>query len=433
MKTFNSMKLNPNLLKTIEELGFKEPTEIQEKVIPLALEGKDILGGSATGSGKTLAFGAPIINKIHRGKGIQALILTPTRELAEQVASTISSFSKHSPLFISSVYGGVSILPQIESLRIADVVVGTPGRILDHLSRKTIDLSQIKILVLDEADRMLDMGFYPDVTEIISHCPKKRQTMLFSATISEQVIKISRKYMDHPIDISIDSYVDPAKLAQFYYDVSANEKFSLLVHLLKNESSKLVMVFCNTKRNADFIGKNLRRYGFDALALHGDLSQQTRIKILQEFHKHRQFTLVCTDVAARGLDIKNVSHIYNYDTPKTSIEYIHRIGRTARAGKEGKAITLIADRDYENFTRVLRDSSLKIQEIPLPQFEKVLLDTKKTFIRGNFGKRRFPSHNNFRHRQDNRRYSGHRASRFGSIRTSRFGSRGNRSPGRRFK
>ncbi|MDD5253918.1 MAG: DEAD/DEAH box helicase [Candidatus Nanoarchaeia archaeon] len=381
MKTFKELGLNNNLLKIIEEVGFDEPTEIQEKVIPLALAGKDVVAESATGSGKTLAFGAPILEKIKTGEGLQVLILTPTRELAEQDSRFIRIFSKYIPLKIITIYGGVSLLPQTRDLERADVVVGTPGRILDHISRRTINLSRIKILVLDEADRMLDMGFIDDVTEIINHCSRNRQTLLFSATISGEIAKIAKRYTINPVAVSAVSYVDPSKLRQVYYDIPTKEKFSLLVHLLVEENSKLVMVFCNTKRTADFIGNNLKNSGFDALTLHGDLNQNQRKRVLEHFHKSEKFILVCTDVAARGLDIKNVSHVYNYDSPKTSIDYIHRIGRTARAGKDGKAITLLSDRDYDNFRKINEDSSLKIEKVQVPRFERVFVKAPES--RGN--------------------------------------------------
>ena len=387
MKNFRELGLNKNLLKILEEIGFDEPTEIQEKVIPLALAGKDVIAESATGSGKTLAFGALIIEKIKPGQGLQALILTPTRELAEQDSKFLKVFSRNTPLKIISVYGGVSLVPQIEDLEEADVVVGTPGRILDHISRRTINLSEVKILILDEADRMLDMGFIHDVTDIIHQCPRNRQSLLFSATISEAIARIANRYMINPVSVSAESYVDPSKLKQFYYDVPNIEKFSLLAHLLKEESSKLVMIFCNTKRTADFIGNNLIRCGFDALTLHGDLNQNQRKRVLEHFHKSEKFVLVCTDVAARGLDIKNVSHVYNFDTPKTSIEYIHRIGRTARAGKDGKAITLLSDRDYDNFRKVSKDSSLNIEQIQLPKFERVFVKLPEFERSRRFGRR----------------------------------------------
>jgi len=385
MKSFKELGLSSDLLKVLEEINFSLPSEIQEKVIPLALAGKDVIGGSATGSGKTLAFSASIIEKIEPGKGIQTLILTPTRELTEQVSRAFRGFSKFKPLRVVSIYGGVAILPQIEALEKADVVVGTPGRLLDHLSRKTINLSKVKYLVLDEADRMLDMGFIEDVSDIINECPKDRQSFLFSATISPDITHIAKKYMNKPVEVSVESYVDATKLENVFYDVFPNEKFSLLVHLLTKEKSKLVMVFCNTKRNVDFIAKNLKIKGFDALALHGDLSQRKRNQILEHFHKSEKFILVCTDVAARGLDIKQVSHVYNYDCPKTSKEYIHRVGRTARAGKKGKAITILANRDYDNFRRVEEDESLDIKREELPKFEKVFI--KMSGPRRDFGGR----------------------------------------------
>jgi len=377
MKNFNELGLDKNLLRIFEEIGFDELTEIQEKVIPLAVAGKDVIAKSATGSGKTLAFGFPIIEKMKIRKGLQALILTPTRDLAEQILKSFKTFSKYKPLRIITIYGGVSLSPQIEDLEKAEIVIGTPGRILDHLSRKTIDLSKIKILVLDEADRMLDMGFIKDVADIIYHCPKNRQTLLFSATISNEITSIAKKYMVNPVPVSAESYVDPSKLKQVFYDIPQKKKFSLLAHLLKNEDSKLAMVFCNTKRTVDLIGENLKRYGFDALTLHGGLNQNQRKRVLEHFHKSEKFILVCTDVAARGLDIKNVSHIYNYDSPKTNIDYIHRIGRTARAGKDGKAITLLSDRDYENFRRIKNDSSLDIEQIQLPKFETFFVEVSK--------------------------------------------------------
>jgi ATP-dependent RNA helicase DeaD len=425
MDKFKQLGINENILKALKELNFKEPTEIQEKVIPIALLGKDIIGESATGSGKTLAFGTSIIQNLNRENGMQALILVPTRELAEQVTKSLSYFSKYNSLRIVSIYGGVSLNPQVEALENANLVVGTPGRILDHLSRKTLDLSNIRFLVLDEADRMLDMGFLVDVSNIIDRCSSQRQTMLFSATISNEILKLSRKYMKDPVEVSVESYVDASLLKQFYYDASPNQKFSLLVHLLKEEDSRLVMVFCNTKRNADFIGNHLRKLGFEALALHGDLSQNKRNQVLEKFHKSSKFILVCTDVAARGLDIKDVSHVYNYDCPKTSIEYIHRIGRTARAGKEGKAITILSDRDYENFRRVLEDESLKITPLKLPEFEKVFI--KMTNPKRNFrdGHRTRIGHNSF-----TRNYSYNRSRRNNLDRRSNYSRRNERNRSR---
>ncbi|MBS3092276.1 DEAD/DEAH box helicase [Candidatus Pacearchaeota archaeon] len=428
MKSFKELGLSHAFLKNLEEFKFGEPTEIQEKVIPLALQGKDIIGASATGSGKTLAFGAPIIENLKKKGFLQALIVVPTRELAEQVSRSLRAFSKQHSLKVLSIYGGVSLNPQIEDLRYADIVVGTPGRILDHISRRTIDLSKINFLVLDEADRMLDMGFIDDVFTIIEHCPAKRQTMLFSATISQEIAVIAKRYMNHPVEIHVESYVDASKLEQVFYDVPQNEKFSLLVHLLKDEKSNLVMVFCSTKRNADFIGKNLRKLSFDAMALHGDLSQNKRNKILEYFHKSSKFVLVCTDVAARGLDIKNVSHVYNYDSPKNNTEYIHRVGRTARAGKEGKAITILGRMDYDNFRRVLQDGSLKITKLPTPEFERIQI--KMSDHRRESGRAYGRSYG--KERRDERKYFGRSRSDEESDRVKRSSSSNFRHNGRSF-
>ncbi len=369
MKKFEELGLSKNLLNIIKEEGFESPSEIQEKAIPLALAGKDIVGGSATGSGKTLAFSASIIENLKPTRKVQALILTPTRELAEQVSVMIRKFSKNTNLNVLAVYGGVNIESQIRKLALTDVVVGTPGRILDHMQRKTLTLKNVKVLVLDEVDRMFDMGFYRDIEKILKDCPKERQTMMFSATISEDINHFISKYTKDATKILVKSYIDSSKLRQIYYDIDSKDKFSLLFHLLKEENADSVMVFCSTRRNTDFIAKNLVLNGINANAIHGGLDQNKRIKVLKEFHEKRTSVLVCTDVAARGLDIKNVSHVYNYDLPATSNEYIHRIGRTARAGEEGEAISLLSNKDYENFKNILKDSSLKISCEKVPRFD----------------------------------------------------------------
>ncbi len=385
-KTFEELGLSKNLLNVMKEFGFTEPSEIQEKAIPLALAGKDVVGGSATGSGKTLVFAAPIIEKLVPNRTVQALVLVPTRELAEQVACSIQNFAKYHHLKVLAVYGGVGIMPQITKLRNTDIVVGTPGRILDHMFRGTLKLGDVKFLVLDELDRMFDMGFYRDVEKIIKECPQKRQTMMFSATVSADMAHMIKRYTIDHVEVSVQSYVDASKLKQVYYDTPDNMKFSLLVHLLKNEKSDLIMIFCNTRRNVDFLERNLNRTGIDAQAIHGGLSQNKRSSVLEEFHGKGTKVLICTDVAARGLDIKGVSHVYNYDLPTSSKDYIHRIGRTARAGEDGIAINIVASRDYENFSAILRDDEIKIEQVELPEnVEQVRITT--TTSRGGFGGR----------------------------------------------
>jgi superfamily II DNA/RNA helicase len=371
MDKFKHLGMSPELLQALEEMKFSEPTEIQEKTIPLVLAGKDVIAGASTGSGKTLAFGTSIIENCSRQGVIQALVMVPTRELADQVAKSLKVFSKYKPLAITEVYGGVSMGPQVSKLRRSDVVVGTPGRILDHIEHQTVDFGYVKILVLDEADRMLDMGFVRDVKKIIEQVPQKRQTLLFSATISRDIRAISDDYMNKPVEIFTESQVDPTKLAQSYYDVPDNMKFSLLAHLIKNDHSKLVMIFCNTQRNTDFVARNLQNMGVNALAIHGGYSQDKRTRTMEKFQEGSVHVLVCTDVAARGLDVKGVSHVYNYDVPNEANQYVHRIGRTARAGAEGKAVTILASRDYENFTFVKRISKCNIVREDLPEMQKV--------------------------------------------------------------
>lgn len=377
MISFKNLGISKPILKSINDEKFESPSEIQEKSIPIILSGRDVIAGSATGSGKTLAFASGLLQSSEKGKGIQALILTPTRELAEQVTKALTKFSRYRPLGIIAVYGGVGINPQINGLKTADVVIGTPGRILDHIGRNTIKLDKVKTLVIDEADRMFDMGFKHDVVKIIKKCSQDRQTLLFSATISKDVVQLARAYMKKPLQVSVDPYIDPKKLDQVYYDVADDVKFSLLVHLLKNEKSSLGMVFCNTKRNTDKVAKHLRFSGIDALAIHGGLTQSKRNNVMKLFHSGESCVLVCTDVAARGLDIHGVSHVYNYDIPWESKQYIHRIGRTARAGKEGKAINILSRKDYDNFSNVLKDNDVVIKEETTPDIEKVVMRTQE--------------------------------------------------------
>ncbi len=423
MKTFRELGLGPEFVSVLEKDKITIPSEIQEKTIPLVLAGKDVIGGSATGSGKTLVFASGIVENLKKNNKVQALILTPTRELAEQVANSIAIFSKHKNLNVLPVYGGVSIENQIKKLRNTDVVVGTPGRILDHLGRGSLNLSEIKFLVLDEVDRMFDMGFRIDVKRILEECPKKRQTMLFSATISGEIDYLAGKYTRNPVEVSIESHVDPSKLKQVYYDVPDNMKFSLFFHLLEKEKAKLVMVFCATRRNVDFVAENLNNRGIKAKAIHGGMDQNKRKKVLDEFNGIGGVSvLVCTDIAARGLDIEKVSHVYNYDLPKTSSDYIHRIGRTARAGKEGIAINILSSKDYNNFSSILTDEKLKITPVKLPYIKKVSIiinSDKRNNYRGNSRARDLS-----RGRSNARRYSqGSRGRDFGR----NSGSKGNRN------
>lgn len=374
MKLFEDLGLSKELLTTIKRLGFDKPTQIQEISIPHIIAGKDVVGESATGSGKTLAFGCGIHEKVVPKQGLQALILTPTRELAEQVKEVLKKLSYGKGLFITAIYGGVSINQQIHDLTRAEVVVATPGRLLDHLQRRTINTSRIKILVLDEADRMFDMGFIDDVERIISTCPMNRQTLFFSATILPKVKELANRHMKNQVIVAAKKHVDPEKLKQVYYDVGKNMKLSLIIHLLNQERSGLVMVFCNTRSTTDFVVKNLKKNNIDAIAIHGGLTQNKRTKTIELFNNAKVGVLVCTEVAARGLDIDNVSHIYNYDIPKDANDYVHRIGRTARAGESGKVINLLCDYDHDNFSRVLHEHrTFSIEKVMTPNLKQVMI------------------------------------------------------------
>jgi ATP-dependent RNA helicase DeaD len=403
MSIFENFGLCNELVTSIKQLGFETPTQIQGISIPHIVKGKDVIGESATGSGKTLAFGCGIVEQVIPGKGLQALILVPTRELAEQVKMELKKISSQKRLHIISIYGGVSITNQIHELTRADVVVATPGRLLDHLHRRTIDNSGIKVLVLDEADRMFEMGFIEDVEQIIMSCPKKRQTLCFSATISSDVSDLANKYMIDPMKVSAKKHVDPSKLKQVYYDVLKNRKLSLLVHLLKNEESGLVMVFCNTRSNTDFVVKNLRINGINAIAIHGGLSQNKRTKTMGLFNDAKVSVLVCTDVAARGLHIDDVSHIYNYDLPKDPKDYVHRIGRTARAGEKGKVINTLCDHDYDNFSRIQTEyPAFKVDKEDIPEMGRIqVCRPTQGGRRGPPGRRQF-SRGRSQHRQRRR-------------------------------
>ena len=369
---FEELKINKKLIEKTYEMGFSELTLIQQKCCPQIINGKDVVGQAETGSGKTLAFCLPILDKVKPGDGLQTIVLTPTRELCVQVADVFVDFGKNLGIRTTSVYGGVGIQPQIKKIRNSEIVVGTPGRMLDHLGRRTIDFRQVKFLVIDETDKMLDMGFIDDVERIISHVPKNRQTLMFSATIMKSIHNLIRRHLKNPVIIKTQSQVDKSKLEQIYYDIyQQNDKFSILVHLLKNNEHGLAIVFCATRKESDIVAKNLRFHGINASAIHGGMSQNKRMQSLDSLKNEKTDVLVATDVAARGLDIKNVTHIYHYDVPKTSTDYIHRIGRTARAGADGKAVTLLTAPDHDNFRRVQSNEELEIEEENVPDFKRV--------------------------------------------------------------
>ena len=372
---FEELGIDERIIRALKEIGYVESTEIQTKAIPPALEKKDIIGESMTGSGKTAAFAVPIIQNIAPKEGVQALILAPTRELAIQISQEFEKFSKYMGLHTAIVYGGVSIMPQIEKIRHSQIVVGTPGRIVDHLTRRTLDISGIKVLVLDETDRMLDMGFIDDIKKIISRTPTNRQTMLFSATIPDEIRYLTSNYMKHPVRVSAQKHVSRHLLKHFYYDVPQEHKPGLLAHLIKAENPELAMVFCSTRHMSDILSKKLYNFGIQSRAIHGGLTQPTRTNILEGFHKGRPKILIATDVAARGLDIKNVTHVFNFDVPKNEDDYTHRIGRTARVGNEGKAITLLCKHDHESFRKIVQH--IKIEKLYSKDFNPASYEDKR--------------------------------------------------------
>lgn len=368
---FTELEIDKELIDVAEKQGFEALTPIQEKCVPEILSGRDIVGQGETGSGKTVAFALPILNNVFTDEGMQVLVLTPTRELCVQVANTFIDFGQPLGIRVAKIYGGVAINPQIEALKTANVVVGTPGRILDHIGRGTLSFYDLKFLVLDEADRMFDMGFIDDVEKIINKTPVDIQVAMFSATISDPVYRIMSRHMRDPLLVKTQPQVDPAKLKQTCYDLpNAQDKFSLLVHLIKNETPGLAIVFCATRSESDFIARNLRYHGISASAIHGGMSQNKRLESLDRLKHEKIDVLVATDVAARGLDIKNVTHVYNYDVASCAKEYLHRIGRTARAGEDGDAITLLTPRDHDNYRNINQDYGGNIEMKALPTFPK---------------------------------------------------------------
>ncbi len=349
---FEEINIDPLILKAVRDLGYKEMTFIQESVLPTALGGIDVVGQSPTGSGKTAAFSIPLIQGVERGKGVQAIVLSPTRELALQTTDMIKKMSKYRRVGVVTVYGGQPINVQFSGLRKAEIVVGTPGRVLDHLRRGTLDLSNVKMLVLDEADRMLDMGFIQDISNIIRHTPRNRQTMLFSATIPREIMRLAGRFMKRPKIFRARDDVEKPKVKQTYIEVGKKEKFQMLLALLKRENPTSAIIFTNTKSMADILSKNLYRNRINAWAIHGGLKQSRRERIMERFRRGEFPILVATDVASRGLDITGVSHIFNYDIPPNAEDYIHRIGRTARAGRTGRAICILCPDGHDNMRRI---------------------------------------------------------------------------------
>jgi len=394
---FRDLGLSEMMLNSLHKKGFEEPTPIQAKTIPFLLANKkDLIGKAQTGTGKTAAFGIPIIeNIVPDSKRVQAIILAPTRELAIQVAEELSSFAEEQKTRIIAVYGGQPIERQISRLqRGVDIVVGTPGRILDHLERKTLDISKVSYIVLDEADEMLNMGFIDDIEAILKAAPKERRTVLFSATMPDHIERLAKKYMNEYEVIAVaKDNVSKANIQQIYFEVPQSDKFEALFRIIDVEESFYGLVFCRTKVDADEISHKLANRGCRAEAIHGDLSQGQREKVLQKFRAKKITALVATDVAARGIDIDNLTHVINYSLPQDPESYVHRIGRTGRAGKSGIAITLITPSEYRKLVSIQRMSNMTITKQKVPNVSEVI-ESKKQRIKsslleiisaGNFG------------------------------------------------
>lgn len=380
---FEDFSLSKETLKAISEIGFEEPTPIQISAIPKVLSGHDIVGQAQTGTGKTAAFGIPISEWSNKKEAPFAIILEPTRELAVQVAQEINRLGKYKKLKVLPVYGGKSIENQIKALRRGvNVIVGTPGRVIDHLNRKTISLSEIKIVVLDEADEMLNMGFIDDIETILKNIPSERQTLLFSATMPQPIIDIAKRYMRKPQKIRVNTRdIVVPKIKQIFYEVRENEKINALSRLLDIEEPGLAIVFCHTRREVDEVALKLGQMGYNAGALHGDYAQTRRDEVMNKFKNGMLDILVATDVAARGLDIQNVTHVINYSIPQDPEKYVHRIGRTGRAGKSGIAITFVTPREYRHLRLIEKTAKTSIDRMKLPLLKDVLKAKRKSMLK----------------------------------------------------
>lgn len=373
---YQDTNLKPEVLQGIAEMGFEEMTPIQEQAIPAILDGKDIVGLAQTGTGKTAAFGIPLISLVDPAeRGVQAVVLCPTRELAMQDAEEIGSMGKYLPgLKILSVYGGSDIVRQLKALRKGvTAVIGTPGRVMDHMRRGTLKLEQVKYLVLDEADEMLDMGFRDDIETICRAMPEGRQTALFSATMPDEILELTRAYQKDPqiIEVSHDELTVP-KIKQSYYMVKGRQKDEALCRLIDYMCPKRALVFCNTKRKVDQLTLLLKKRGYSAEGLHGDLSQQQRDRVMDLFRSGSLDLLLATDVAARGIDVDDVDIVFNYDLPQEMEYYVHRIGRTGRAGKKGKAVSLINTRERHKIAALEEFTGARIKEKVMPSYKDVM-------------------------------------------------------------
>jgi len=370
---FTSLKLHPSLLKGVKELGFARPTPIQADAVPPALAGRDVLACAMTGSGKTAAFGLPILHRlIDKPRGTtRALILTPTRELAAQIVEDLQDLAVHTPVTAAPVFGGVGMGPQEHAFRSGvDIIVATPGRLLDHFSQPYARLSRLEILVLDEADRMLDMGFLPEIRKVLRHLPAKRQTLFFSATMPPPILALTRDMLRNPVTINLERRAAPAVgITQAVYPVQQELKSALFLALLRRGDMREALVFTRTKHRTDRLQKFLVRNGIAAERIHGNRSQAQRTLALAGFKSGKHRVLVATDIAARGIDIEALGHVVNFDVPKVPEDYIHRVGRTARAEAVGDAFTFVAPEEEPDLRRIERALGRRLPRVVVPDFD----------------------------------------------------------------
>jgi ATP-dependent RNA helicase DeaD len=368
--SFKQFNISPKILRAIEDMGFEEPTPIQISAIPIILAGNDVTGQAKTGTGKTAAFGIPALERLDlRDRQTQVIVLSPTRELAIQTAEEIARLATHlGHITILPIYGGQPIERQLRALKTGvQIVVGTPGRVLDHLRRRTLTLSGVRTVVLDEADQMLDMGFLPDIETILSKTPRNRQTVLFSATLPKPILAISKRFQNNPQFVEIPhKELTVPEVEQRYIEVHSRDKFDVLCRLFDQMDPRLALVFCNTKRRVDQVTKRLKTLGYSVGAIHGDLKQSQRDRVMGQFRRGEIDLLVATDVAARGIDVEDIDLVVNLDVPQVAEYYVHRIGRTARAGRSGRAITFVSPEDVYKMKEIQHMANITIARIPLP-------------------------------------------------------------------
>lgn len=383
MVTFKEFGLSPELMKAVSKMGFEEATPIQAATIPLSLQNRDVIGQAQTGTGKTAAFGIPLIEKIDMNNdAVQAIVVAPTRELAIQVSEELYKIGSTKRVRVLPIYGGQDIERQIRALKKhPHIIVGTPGRVLDHIQRRTLRLQNVHTVVLDEADEMLNMGFVEDIEAILSHVPTERQTLLFSATMPEPIRRIAERFMQNPELVRVKAKeMTVPNIEQYYIEIQEKKKFDTLTRLLDIQSPELAIVFGRTKRRVDELAEALNLRGYTAEGIHGDLSQAKRLSVLRKFKEGSIDILVATDVAARGLDISGVTHVYNFDIPQDPESYVHRIGRTGRAGKTGMAITFVTPREIGQLHHIEKTTKRKMERMKPPTLDEALEGQQRAAI-----------------------------------------------------